>query len=265
MKYKLAASNIAWEPSDDLIVYKELKSAGFSGLEIAPTRFVKSFPYFVANVALAKNIARNIEDNYGFTICSIQSLWYGREENLFGAQGERDFLLNYTKSAINYSAALGCKHMVFGNPKNRNRPPKVKASIAIPFFMECAAHALKKNVVIGIEANPSSYGTNYLNSNLEVIELIKTVDSPALRLNLDLGAFIENMDDHAFLPLFIENASHVHISEPMLEPIIPRALHVDLKSALIEAKYTGWISLEMKKTSLSKLFASLNIVASTYS
>ena len=35
---KLAISNIAWHKSDDEAVYTAMQQAGFTGLEIAPTR-----------------------------------------------------------------------------------------------------------------------------------------------------------------------------------------------------------------------------------
>ena len=36
--YQLAISNIAWHKEDDEAVYTAMQQAGFTGLEIAPTR-----------------------------------------------------------------------------------------------------------------------------------------------------------------------------------------------------------------------------------
>lgn len=53
---------------------------------------------------------------------SMQSIWYGRTEKLFGTEEERNLLLDYTKSAVDFAAAIGCKNLVFGCPKNRCIP-----------------------------------------------------------------------------------------------------------------------------------------------
>ena len=42
---KLAISNIAWNKSMDVSVYKIMKKYGFAGLEIAPTRIFQNNPY----------------------------------------------------------------------------------------------------------------------------------------------------------------------------------------------------------------------------
>ena len=42
---KLAISNIAWHKNDDEAVYTAMQQAGFTGLEIAPTRIFPVQPY----------------------------------------------------------------------------------------------------------------------------------------------------------------------------------------------------------------------------
>ena len=41
---KLAISNIAWETGEDEQVYALMRKYGYSGLEIAPTRFFERDP-----------------------------------------------------------------------------------------------------------------------------------------------------------------------------------------------------------------------------
>ena len=43
--YQLAISNIAWHKEDDEAVYTAMQQAGFTGLEIAPTRIFPEMPY----------------------------------------------------------------------------------------------------------------------------------------------------------------------------------------------------------------------------
>ena len=42
---KLAVSNIAWKEQHDEAVYALMRHYGFTGLEIAPTRFFPEVPY----------------------------------------------------------------------------------------------------------------------------------------------------------------------------------------------------------------------------
>ena len=42
---KLAVSNIAWKEQHDEAVYTLMRHYGFTGLEIAPTRFFPEVPY----------------------------------------------------------------------------------------------------------------------------------------------------------------------------------------------------------------------------
>ena len=262
--YKLAASNIAWDQVDNVKVYQRLREGGFSGLEIAPTKLIAESPYHLSSLPLASQLASSIKSSSDLAICSMQSIWYGRKESLFGSPDERSFLLEYTKKAIDFSAAIGCAHIVFGSPRNRILPPGASALDAINFFHECALHALSKGVVIGLEANPVAYGTNFLNTTPEVIEFIKLINSPAIRLNLDLGAIIENKEDPNLFSEYLKYASHIHISEPMLMPVIDRSIHEVLKNAINQSSYCGWISLEMKSCSTEELFASIEIMSNAF-
>lgn len=117
---KLAISNIAWDAVQDEAVYGLMKQYGFSGLEIAPTRIFPDAPY--SKITEARQWSFDLKRRYGFTVPSIQSIWYGRKERLFGSAKERQELMEYTKKAIMFAAATECRNLVFGCPKNRTLP-----------------------------------------------------------------------------------------------------------------------------------------------
>ena len=243
---KLAISNIGWEAPNDIYVYDLMKKYGYSGLEIAPTRIFPQHPY--DKLAEAELWSRKLKKEYGFTIPSMQSIWYGRQEMLFGTAEEREILVNYTKRAIHFSAAIGCKNLVFGCPKNRYIPEGVDARIGVSFFKEIGDYAAENNTVIGVEANPAIYSTNYINDTLSALDLIHEVGLEGFKLNLDVGTMIENNEDVSLLVGKVGLINHVHISEPGLKSIKERALHKNLKSVLAEGKYDGYVSIEMGKT-----------------
>ena len=154
---KLSISNIAWSAEQDVQVYELLQKYGYSGLEIAPTRIFPKTPYNKKTVA--KAWSRRLKRDYGLSVSSMQSIWYGRQEKIFGTERERQNLVDYTKQAIDFAAAIDCKNLVFGCPKNRNLADSVDEQIALLFFKELGEYAANKDIAIGMEANPPIYNT----------------------------------------------------------------------------------------------------------
>ena len=242
---KLSISNIAWSKEDDDKVYGFMRELGYLGLEIAPTRIFEDQPY--QKLREASKFRDNLKENIGLSISSMQSLWYGRKEEIFGTIQERKALLAYTKQAIDFARELECRNLVFGCPKNRNTHSIEDFEIGIEFFGELADYATSKDTVIGFEANPVIYGTNYMNDTLSVIRLVEIVNSPGLKLNLDLGTMIYNNEDANILSGKADLINHVHISEPNLKVIEKRNLHREVMEILSKEGYNRYVSIEMQK------------------
>lgn len=240
---KLAISNIGWTKEHDSEVYKLMKNYCIEGIEIAPTRIIPENPYDKLDEAL--EWAEMIWNHYGFRIASIQSIWYGRQENIFNSEQDRIKLIEYTKKAVNFSEVMGCKNLVFGCPRNRTIQNDKDESIAIDFFREIGNYAALHNCVIAMEANPSIYNTNYINYTSEALELIKNVDSEGFKLNLDLGTMIYNKESIGDLEC--QYIHHVHISEPNLRMIEKREFHREIRDFLDIGRFDGYISIEMGK------------------
>jgi len=246
---KLAISNIAWADNEDAKVFEMMKSFDFCGLEIAPSRFVANEPYEIRNVDIAKERLSKIKSQYSLEICSMQSLLFGRIENLFNSVGERNFLLEYTQKAIDYAEEIDCKNLVFGSPKNRViRDYKIDYGYAIDFFSDIANYAEEKHVFMAIEANPKEYGCNFINTTREAINFIKDVNSPGLTVNLDLGTMLLNKENVENIESYLPFISHIHISEPFLEKIKDRDEHTALASLLNKNGYAKFVSIEMKRS-----------------
>lgn len=243
---KLAISNIAWEPICDIDMYQYLKAQQFSGLEIAPTRLFQESPY--EHCSDISDYAKRIKEQYNLTICSMQSIWYGRKERIFGTKEERNILIEYTKNAILFAEAARCHNLVFGCPKNRNYENSDEIqNIAIAFFKELGDFAYNHGTVIAMEANPTIYGTNYINTTKQAIELIKDVSSKGFRLNLDFGTVIQNQEDLSEINNLESFVNHIHISEPYLKPIENR-VELHKKAFEIARKVPEvYISIEMGK------------------
>ena len=247
---KLSISNIAWGMENEQKAYSLIKDYGFTGLEIAPTRIFPNDPYIRLNEA--KNWAKNLYYVYGFSVPSMQSSWFGKTERIFASEEERDNLLQYTKLAIDFAQAVDCKNLVFGCPKNRTIPENMEQAeaydIAVKFFKKIGDYAVLHNTVIGMEANPTIYNTNFINTTTSALELISAVNSEGFRLNLDVGTMIYNNESLEIFHNKTHLINHVHISEPYLKPIEKRPIHANLAKMLSNYDYDGYISIEMGKT-----------------
>ncbi len=243
---KLSISNIAWDAQDNEIVYAWMKDYGFTGLEIAPTKIFPVSPY--DRLEEARRWSQTLYDTYGFVVPSMQSIWFGRQEKLFGAPEERSALLEYTKKAIRFAAAIGCKNLVFGCPKNRQKPESASEETALEFFYAIGEYAKEYGTTIGMEANPPMYQTNYINDTAAALALIQQVNSKGFLLNLDVGTMIVNGESADLLTGMVSYINHVHISEPGLQSIQPRELHSKILVRLREENYDRYISVEMGGT-----------------
>lgn len=248
---QLAISNIAWPKELDNDVYMLMSFYGFRGLEIAPTRLFSEEPY--DRLDEANRWKEQLTERFGLEVPSMQSIWNGRQEMLFGTNYERKLLLTVTKKAIDFAAVIGCHNLVFGCPRNRSFPAGTDPQLGVQFFKEIGDYAYQRKTCIGIEANPPIYHTNYINDTPSALGLISEVGSKGFRLNLDVGTMIYNQEDPTLLRGRVANINHVHISEPGLKPIEKRDFHQKLKEILNEEDYEGFISIEMGTVTSIKL------------
>ncbi len=244
MKY--AISNIAWSAENDNEIYAFLKKESIDGIEIAPTRIFTN-PY--EKLETARQYAFMLKNKYGLDICSMQSIWYGIDKNIFATEEDRKFLLNYTKKAILFAESMFIPNIVFGCPKNRNLPEEGKdrcMEIAVNFFKELGDFALEHNTVLAIEPNPVIYNTNFLNTTKETCEFVKKVGSEGLKVNIDMGTMIYNKENPHLVKTYKTVINHIHISAPNLEYITSCTEYKTLKKVLDKIDYQGYLSIEMK-------------------
>ena len=259
----LSISNIAWTADNDEKVYGFMKEHGFPGLEIAPTRIFAETPY--EDLSAAERWKEDLQARYGFTVSSMQSIWYGRKERLFGTEKEREALLSYTKKAVDFAQTIGCGNLVFGCPVSRAVPEGKDAGSAISFFRELGEYADAHQTVIGMEPNPKIYNTNFINTTEEAFDLIRAVDSKGFLLNLDMGTMIENGESADILRGRIDLINHVHISEPGLKPVRKRKMHEQIAGLLKAEGYQKAVSIEMgRQEDTDLLFRTMEYVQNVF-
>jgi sugar phosphate isomerase/epimerase len=245
---KLAVSNIAWDPEADHAVAALLAREGVRGVEFAPTKW-RAAP-FDASAADVADLRARWEDR-GLSIVSLQSLLFGRPElQLLAGDRERRALLDHLRKVADFAGAVGARALVFGSPKNRvrgARPVEEAMHVARDAFRALAPHARARGVVLCIEANPPAYGCDFITQTSEAVELCQLADDSAIRLNADLGGMILAGEDPASaITQAAPFIAHVHASEPDLGQLSAVAAHESAASALAQAGYSGWVSIEMR-------------------
>ena len=255
---KLSASNLCWEEKEDEIMYRFLSGEGIA-LEAVPSRIFHwedsrlngrpISPYEKSEEA--ESWYRIVNLHYGIQIASMQSLLYRIHENLFATETYRRYLTEYLKSAVRFAVSIGCPNLCFGGGVNRNIPEHISldkaGKIAVEFFTELAEYADEHGVCFSIEPLPESAGTNFINFTYQAFDLVKAVDRPGLKVNVDLGTVLANGEDIAeiFTEEHIPLISHVHFSEPDLAPIRERSEFRDAAELLKKAGYDKYVSVEM--------------------
>jgi sugar phosphate isomerase/epimerase len=255
---RLAMSNIAWAPEERLEAYAALAEAGFTGLEIAPGLLLHAAEDPFDPDAATLRTALDEVAGAGLTLVSMQSLLFGVPgAALFGDADARMAFEAAMRRAIALGGRLGIPNLVFGSPAQRRVPEGMAMDAAVArgaeVFRRLGDHAAAHGTAIAIEANPAAYGTNFCNTLEEAESFVGTVDHPAVRMILDLGAQIMNgtLERTAgLLPRIAPRLNHVHVSEPDLAPAPAPGRPATLApvfAALAAEGYAGAVSIEMKR------------------
>lgn len=245
----LSISNIAWNIEEDEAIVSLLNSLGIKGIEIAPTKIWER-PLDCSLIEIEK--VKLDWASKGIKLVAMQSLLFGQSHlNLFSSNESRKEMIKYLSGIITLAAQLGISSLVFGSPKNRlagSLSKREQLEIAVPFFYELGALAIKEDVTVCIEPNPRQYGCDFITNSEEGIELVREVGHPGFRLHLDAGALVLNDEDiSSAIEKGLPYLNHFHISEPYLKLIGTEATpHTDIANALKMVDYKNWISIEMK-------------------
>lgn len=252
-----AVSNIAWPFEHRRAAYRLLKERGITGLEIAPgLLFADAADAFTPPPGLVSERLAEIEDA-GLTLVSMQSLLFGaRNAALFGNGEQRTNFISGVQRAIDLAAVLAIPHLVLGSPKERAVPDAMSQSeaacIADEAMAHLAAYAAQRACRVGLEPNPSIYGTNFATTTPAAIDIVRRINQSGMMLTLDIGGMLANDElsaMHDMLKAHMGLVGHVHVSEPFLAPApADEATAAFVLRSLGTLGYSKWVSVEMRST-----------------
>lgn len=218
---RLAISNIAWDVSEDEAVSQLLQKYGVDAIDVAPGKY---FPN--PSQATAQEIAAVKAWWYkrGIEVTGMQALLFGTSGlNVFGTPDVQTALLDHLAAVCRIGGELVAPLLVFGSPKNRDRTglsDQQTMDIAVSFFQRLGDIAAKHGVIVCLEPNPPCYGANFMTTSRETAAVVRSINHPAIKMQLDTGAVtINNEDVESVLTECADIIGHIHASEPNLVPL----------------------------------------------
>lgn len=245
---KLAVSNLAWAPQDEAEALSILREEGFQGVELAPTVLFPNWDGF--SVEAGKRLREHFAAR-GLEVCALQSILFAKPHlQLFDKESHLEFL-NHLKQVAAFAQTLGARVLVFGSPKNRKRGQRLPAQAVkdtVPFLLQAGDICSAYDCIVGWEANPAEYACDFVTNVAEAMDLVQTVNHPAVRVHGDAGGMHlcgSPPPTHLFEAAHF---CHYHVSEPMLDSLGQHGVdHRSYFAALSAANYHGWLSIEMKR------------------
>lgn len=248
----LGISNIAWDFSDDVLVYEYLLENNVKFLEVAPARIISDI-----NSGKTFN-TQNIFDNinlYGLKVSSAQAILFGTNDLSIFHRQSWDRFFNHLKIIFKFCNDIGISKVVFGSPKSRkfNSSLSVTRNVdeAIFFFNELSKIANQYHLIILVEANPKEYDCDFLNFHHEVSGFIDLLALDNIKMQIDTGAAL--MEGKTGIDYLINGdffCQHVHLSLPFLNSNYEyyKSFFIDFINKLRSTGYNDLLIIEMKKS-----------------
>lgn len=258
---RLSISNIAWQPEEDQRIATLLEQHQIDAIDIAPGKYFSS-PELATKAEIMA--VKQWWHERGISIIGMQSLLFGTTGlNVFGDKASRLGLLARLQAIFRIAGILGATRLVFGSPRNRDRhslSDQEATDSAIQFFQQAANYAADEGVLLCLEPNPVCYGANFMTNSQETALVVKAVNHPALRMQLDTGAITINQEDVAqVLNSYAALIGHVHASEPQLVPLGDNGTdHGKMASALAQSLPKAIVTIEMLATETEPALQSIS-------
>ena len=248
-RYRLAICNETFQGMMFADTCKTAKSAGFSGLEIAP--------FTLSDDPAATTPSRRSELRWTMQSEGIE--YVGLHALLTAPQGlhvtTRDEAVRrrgweYLRRLTDLSADLGGGVMIFGSGRQRAAIDGVSVPDAVKRFQEglaeLAPFAASQRVKILIEPLAPQF-TNVINTLAQAAALVNEINSPAVRTMFDTHNTVAEKIDHGeLIKKYRDYIEHIHLNE--MDGRHPGTGSYDFQTVLQTLKeiaYSRWVSIEV--------------------
>ncbi len=235
-----------------------VRELGYDGVELAPFTLGREIVGETGGLspqeisAARRQVLRSTIEEAGLSCVGLHWL-------LAGTQGihltspdpaTRDAAVCYLSDLASLCADLGGKVMVFGSPKQRSIPAGSNWTEAWAAATDVFARVLpaleEHNVTLAIEPLGAEE-TDFVNSADEAVRMIRQLNSPHVRLLLDMKAMAtEKFPMPELIAQHSDVLVHFHANDPNRQgpgmgsvPVRP------VLDSLQQAGYDGWVSVEV--------------------
>jgi len=247
MKY--AICNETFEGTSHRDGLELARKLGYTGVEVAP--FTLGLDAREISKQTRRDYRSMVED-LGMSIIGLH--WLLAKTNGFHLTTDdrsvRNQTADYFKSLIELCSDLGGNVMVLGSPLQRNFSPPMThdqaMANAVEVIKQFTGQLETAKVRLAIEPLGPQEG-NFLNHASQARTMIKAIDSPNVRLHLDVKAM--STEERPIDQIVRENADwviHFHANDPnKLGPGMGDVDQAPIFKALSEIGYNGWVSVEV--------------------
>jgi sugar phosphate isomerase/epimerase len=249
MEFRHSICNEAFEKWPFADACKAIRTAGYTGMEIAPFTLAEK-PRDVTPAQRAEY--RDIIASEGLTFAGLHWLMVSPKGlHVTGPDSElRRQSWGHIRDLIDLCADLGPNGvMVFGSPKQRATSGGLSREQATRNYIDglagVAPHAAARGVTVLVEALPADQ-CDVIQTLAEAAAIVREIASPAVETMFDVHNAIDEVEPHAVLvDRYFDRIRHVHVNE--LDGRHCGTGNYDFKpvfETLRRRGYAGWISLE---------------------
>ncbi|MBL10878.1 MAG: hypothetical protein CL402_10265 [Acidiferrobacteraceae bacterium] len=243
-----AISNIALPAYNHIQELHALSSMGLTGLEVAPSRIWKDTYGGLTNRQV--NDYRLQAEKAQLRIVGLHSLFFDQPDlGLFKDPDQRDRSINFLVHLSGVCRDLGGKTLIYGAGRRRNELPANHARSEALRFMDKLIPRIENHGTILCFEPLGPEDTDFLNSVEETLGLVKEIGHPALRIQVDAKALVQN--DELKEDVFEKARSylvHVHANEPDLGILGTSNTinHARIGELLSNIGYDAYVSAEQR-------------------
>ena len=248
-RMKFAICNEVYQDWPFEKAFKHARALGYSGIEIAP--FTLNSDAFQITKAQRAEVRELAEQN-GLEIIGLHWL-LAKTTGLHLTSDDRsvrDKTAAYLAELTWLCHELGGNVLVFGSPQQRNlldgMPMQQGIEHAVEVFKKLTPELVASGVTLALEPLGPQEG-NFMLTAESAIEICKLVNSPNVKLHLDVKAM---STESKSIPQIIHESKdwmvHFHANDPNRRgPGMGDTDFVPIIQALKEIEYRGWISVEV--------------------
>lgn len=247
MKFAICNETFKEWPFDKAFAYA--RELGYTGIEIAPFT-IENNVRDISNQR--RQQVKSQAESAGLEVIGLHWL-LAFTEGLYlttADEGVQKQTSSYLGELAKFCRDVGGKIMVLGSPQQRNLLPGVTLDQAMNYATDVIHGALPTiedcGVTLALEPLGHDEG-DFLVTMADGVELMKMIDSPNVRLHLDVKAMSsESKPISEVIRTYAGHMVHFHANDPNLRgPGMGDVDFIPILKALQDVDYQGWISVEV--------------------